>query len=110
LNSFPEEFKFSLIKENGWYKAKNHGDNLYGVSRDHIFSVNEAFKNKIDPYYISHPANCELLLHSDNASKSDNCKITINDLKNKVKKWNNKYGIYENKINYELLKEMNLIE
>lgn len=106
LNQFPTEFDFSLIKENGWYKAKNHGDNLYGVSRDHIFSVNEAFKQQIDPYYISHPANCKLLLHSDNVSKSDDCGITFEELKNKVDKWNDKYGVYENKINYNILKEI----
>jgi predicted RNA-binding Zn-ribbon protein involved in translation (DUF1610 family) len=108
LNQFPTEFDFSLIKENGWYKAKNHGDNLYGVSRDHIFSVNEAFKQQIDPYYISHPANCKLLLHSDNVSKSDECGITFEELKDKVQKWNEKYGVYENKINYNILKEIKL--
>ena len=108
LNQFPSEFDFSLIKENGWYKAKNHGDNLYGVSRDHIFSVNEAFKQQIDSYYISHPANCKLLLHSDNVSKSDDCGITFEELKYKVDKWNEKYGIYENKINYNILKEIKL--
>lgn len=41
LNSYEKEFDFKLIEENGWYKAKNHGDNLNGVSRDHIFSVKE---------------------------------------------------------------------
>jgi hypothetical protein len=108
LNQFPSEFDFSLIKDRGWYKAKNRGNNLYGVSRDHIFSVNEAFKQQIDPYYISHPANCKLLLQSDNVSKSDECGITFEELKNKVQKWNEKYGVYENKINYNILKEIKL--
>lgn len=103
LNEFPDEFDFSLIKENGWYKAKNHGNNLYGVSRDHIFSVSEALKQKIDPYYISHPANCELLLQSNNVAKYTRCGITFEELKYKVDKWNEKYGVYENKINYKLI-------
>ena len=105
LNKYPEEFNFSIIKENGWYKAKNHGDNLYGVSRDHIFSVDEGFRQKIDPYYISHPANCKLLLHSDNSSKYNRCDITFEELKEKINKWNEKYGVYENLINYEIFNE-----
>ena len=107
LNQFPTEYDFSIIKDNGWYKAKNHGDNLYGVSRDHIFSVYEGFKQQIDPYYISHPANCKLLLQSENASKCSNCGMTIEELKNKIKEWNEKYGNYENKINYKLLENLN---
>lgn len=108
LNSYPKEFNFDLINENGWYCAKNHGDNLSGVSRDHRFSINEAFKQKIDPYYISHPANCELLIHNDNSSKRDKCSITKDELIKEVNEWNEKYGVYENKIDYLILKEYNL--
>lgn len=109
LNSYPEEFDFSLIKENGWYQAKNHGDNLCGISRDHMFSVKCGFEYMIDPYYISHPANCQLLRHNDNASKHANCSISKEELIEKVNKWNLKYGIYENKIDYKLLNEYGLI-
>lgn len=55
LSDYPDEFEFSLIEKYGWYKAKNRGDNLNGVSRDHMLSVNEGFNMKIDPYLISHP-------------------------------------------------------
>ncbi len=109
LNQFPEEFDFKLIEENGWYKAKNHGDNLYGVSRDHKYSCNEGFRNLIDPYLISHPANCKLLLHSENSSKCDECSISIKDLIRNVNEWNKKYGEYKNTIDYELLKSLGLI-
>lgn len=105
LSDFPKEFDFKLIEENGWYAAKNHGDNLQGVSRDHMFSIKEGFKNKIDPYFISHPANCELLLQSKNASKHNKCSIDIEKLKERVAKWNEKYGEYVNKINYLSLEE-----
>ena len=107
LNKYQNEYDFSLIKDNGWYKPTNRGDNLHGVSRDHIFSVCEGFKQQIDPYYISHPANCKLLLQSENASKHNNCAITIEELKTKIDEWNKKHGIYENKINYNLLKSVN---
>ena len=105
LKDYPNEFEFNLIAENGWYKASNHGNNLNGISRDHIFSINEAFKEHIDPYYISHPANCKLLVHSDNSSKHTKCGITKEELFLKVREWNEKYGEYPNKIDYDLLKE-----
>ena len=91
MNTYPNEFDFSLIEKNGWYKAKNHGDNLNGVSRDHMYSIMEGFRNNIDPDIISHPANCKLLLHNDNVSKSDNCSITIDELKKRINEWENKY-------------------
>lgn len=92
LNDFPNEFEFSLIEEHGWYKAKNHGDNPKGVSRDHIISVRFGFDNKIDPYLISHPANCMLMQHSKNVSKYIKCGMTLDELKNKVEQWNIKYS------------------
>lgn len=100
LNSFPDEFDFTLVEQFGWYKAKNHGNNLYGISRDHIFSRDDGLKYLIDPYIISHPANCRLLQHSKNASKYNRSDITIDDLILKIHQWHTKYGVYENKINY----------
>lgn len=100
LNSYPNEFDFDLINKYGWYKAKNHGNNPNGISRDHIYSCNEGFINLIDPYILSHPANCQLIRQSKNASKHDKCNITLNSLKEKIKEWNSKYGIYPNNINY----------
>lgn len=91
LANYPNEFKFELIEEHGWYKAKNKGDNLYGVSRDHIYSVKDGFLNKINPNIISHPANCRLVLHSDNASKGDRSDITIEELLGRIKCWDEKY-------------------
>lgn len=105
LNEFPNEFNFELIKKQGWYKAKNHGDNLYGASRDHIVSIKYGFEHNIDPYIISHPANCQLLIQTENESKSSKCDITIEELETKIEKWNKKYGEYPNKIN-DLIKSL----
>lgn len=108
LNSYPEEFDFSLIEKYGWYKAKNRGNNLNGISRDHIYSRNKGFENLIDPYIISHPANCQLLRHNDNISKCDKCEISIIDLIEKIKKWNQKYGEYPNTIDYKIFEISNI--
>ena len=108
LNSYPEEFDFSLIERYGWYKAKNRGDNLNGISRDHIYSRDKGFENLLDPYIISHPANCQLLKHNDNASKNRECGIKIEELIEKIKMWNQKYGEYPNTIDYKIFENSNI--
>lgn len=109
LNNYPDEFDFSLIEKHGWYKAKNRGDNLNGISRDHIYSRNKGFEELIDPYIISHPANCQLLRHNDNISKHKGCDISIGDLIEKIKKWHQKYGEYPNLIDYKIFEKSNII-
>lgn len=108
LNMFEDEFDFNLIIKYGWYSPKNKGNNLNGISRDHKYSCSEGFKNLIDPYIISHPANCELLQHHENQIKKTKCSITLNELINNIINWNNKYGVYENKINYKVLESYNI--
>jgi hypothetical protein len=92
LADFPNEFNFSLIEEHGWYSAKNCGNNLNGVSRDHIVSVKFGYENGIDPKVLSHPANCQLLLHGSNVSKGKKCGITYEQLLQKIVEWNKKYN------------------
>lgn len=93
LKDYENEFNFKLIEQYGWYKAKNRGDNLGGVSRDHMYSVMGGFRNNIEPKIILHPANCKLMIHNKNVSKSDKCSITIEKLEDNIKKWNLKYKL-----------------
>lgn len=92
LKSYTDEFDFALIEKYGWYSAKNHGNNLHGVSRDHMISTSYGFKNNIDPNIISHPANCMLLQQSKNASKGSKISISLDQLLEKIHCWNIKYG------------------
>jgi hypothetical protein len=92
IGDYPDEFDFKLIENHGWYSAKNRGNNLNGVSRDHIVSVKFGFENSIDPKIISHPANCQLLRHNDNVSKHKKCSMTIEDLLEKIQKWDDRYN------------------
>lgn len=91
LSDFPEEFDFELIKEHGWYDPKKNSN---GVSRDHLYSVNAGFKNKVPSLLLGHPANCQLVLHKKNQSKGVKCSITLNELKVRILKWEQKYGKY----------------
>ena len=91
INKFKDEFDFSLIEKYGWYSPTNKGNNLNGISKDHIYSVKNGFINKINPEIINHPANCNLMIHSDNNKKKSKCNITLGDLLEKIKNWDNKY-------------------
>ena len=95
LSDYPDEFNFSLIEQHGWYKASNRGNNLTGISRDHIVSVRHGFDNNIDSSLISHPANCQLLQQGINASKGKKCGLTFEELLVSISDWNNKYSIVD---------------
>jgi hypothetical protein len=84
---FPKDFDLSLIDKFGWYKAKNRGDNFKGVSRDHMFSVMDGYRNSIPPEIIKHPANCVLMLQAENISKKDKSTISIDQLKERIAIW-----------------------
>lgn len=93
LNDYPDEFDFDLIREYGWYSPTNKKNNLGGVSRDHILSVREGFELGIDPFLLAHPANCRLMIHTDNISKNKKSDINFKELMNRIKKFDNRYAI-----------------
>lgn len=92
LNDYPNEFDFMLIEQYGWYRAKNRGDNLNGISRDHMVSIKYGYENKINPEIINHPANCKLMIHNDNVRKHKTSSITIDELNERIDNWNLKYN------------------
>jgi ribosomal protein L37E len=91
VNDYPDEFNLSLVKKLGWYSPSNKGNNLNGVSKDHIYSVYDGFKNNVDFNILKHPANCKLVQHIDNNKKKCQSLITLDKLLLKIKKWNEKY-------------------
>lgn len=95
IYEFPDEYDLDLILKYGWYKVTKNKEenNLKGVSRDHIYSISEGFKNNIDPNIIKHPANCRLIRHNENQSKGFKCSIIIEELIQKIEEWNKRYNI-----------------
>lgn len=95
LNDYPHEFDFNLISKYGWYSPSNsRKSNIGGVSRDHMLSVMDGFKLNIDPLLLSHPANCKLMIHSDNIRKHKKSSITLDELLIRILEWDYKYGKY----------------
>lgn len=91
IKDYPDEFKFNLIEAHGWYQASNRGNNLNGVSRDHMVSCRYGFDNNLPAEHLRHPANCELLIHNKNISKHTKNSITYEELLERIKIWNEKY-------------------
>lgn len=92
---FPDEFDLSLLEKYNWYCTPGYNHNLKnvsGVSRDHMISKNFGWLNKIDPYFISHPANCKLITQLENNIKYVKCSLTLEELKERIKIWNSKYN------------------
>lgn len=94
LNDYPDYFEFELIEKHGWYSPTNKNNNLNGVSRDHMLSVNEGFHLGVDPFLLAHPSNCKLMIHNDNISKNKRSSITLNELLNRIEEFELKYGKY----------------
>ena len=92
IKDYPNEFDFNLLATHGMYKPKNHGNNLGGVSRDHIMSVRWGFDNNVSSKMISHPANCCLMLQSENSRKHCKKTISVQELNNRILTWNSKYS------------------
>lgn len=90
---YPNLFDLNELQEKGWFSPGGKAGkwNPQGLSRDHKVSVNEAIKNCYDPYYITHPLNCELLSHTINNKKNTESSIKydiliklINDYDKKI--------------------------
>jgi hypothetical protein len=87
LKDYPNKFDLNLIKKYGLYSPSNKGNNLDGISKDHMLSIKNGFEQNIDPIIISHPANCELLPHKKNQNKKTKSSITLTNLLEKIKYW-----------------------
>lgn len=80
------EEEIKLLKEYGVF---NSISNTKGCVRDHLLSRRYGFENNIPTWVISHPANCEIVLHSENVRRSstnDNL-ITLEELLERIENW-----------------------
>jgi hypothetical protein len=94
---YPNEFDMKLLKDRGFYSPSNKKNNLGGVSKDHMVSVRWGFDNTTDPKIISHPANCQLMIHNENISKHKKCDLTLEELLVRISRWEEKYGKWHDK-------------
>lgn len=98
ISKYPEWFSdaTALIKEYGWYStpgSRNGIKNINGISRDHLYSVTDGWINNVSPDLIRHPANCNLIPHTQNQSKHKKSSITLEELYSRIEKFNSMYGL-----------------
>jgi hypothetical protein len=84
---------YELLKEHGMYHKHQ---NPNGVVKDHKISCHDGFDQQIDPELMRHPANCEFMLHKDNARKTRMSSITHNKLQALVLEWET--GTFEGRV------------
>ena len=90
-NLYPYLPGYELIKKHGWYDKET---NTNGVTRDHMLSKHYGFVHNIDPYLISHPANCMFMLFKRNSSKREECSLSLQELIERVE-WFNETILYK---------------
>jgi len=89
---YPDLFDLPLLESVGWYSAVNRGNNAGGVSRDHMYSIKDGWENNVHPSIISHPANCRLILQSENWNKRGDSSITLDELMHRIEQWGSGMG------------------
>lgn len=87
---YPKIPNYNLLLDLGIYHPVNNKD---GVCRDHIISKEYGFRNNIDPSIISHPANCQFLTNYDNIKKGESSFLNLDQLIERIEKWNNEEEI-----------------
>lgn len=95
FSQFPDWFPDAgrLIQQYGFWQTKDKNKtNLQGLSRDHLYSVSDGFKNQIDPKLLAHPANCSLVTHTSNQNKHAKSTISLEELKIRIAKFESIYG------------------
>ena len=90
---YPNVFDTSLITDHGWYspggrKGRNREINMHGVARDHLYTISDGFHNKVPPQILAHPANCRIILQSDNSAKNSRSSIDLPELMKRISDWN----------------------
>lgn len=83
------EKMFDIVESNvlslGVWNVKT---NRNGLVRDHKYSRWDGYINKVFPEIMRHPANCQIITHSDNAKKWKKSSISLEELFNTIKGWN----------------------
>lgn len=66
------------------YEIYNPRKNKTGLVRDHMYSINSGFDNGVFPEILRHPANCEIMLNTENSKKCRNNSISLEELLDKI--------------------------
>jgi len=54
---------------------------------DHIYSVSQGFKDQVNPFWIAHPCNLQMLKARENKKKNAKCGHTIEELQVRIQEF-----------------------
>lgn len=94
------------LKTGKLYDKNNKNKNSY--VRDHMFGRKNGFTLGVFPEIIRHPANCQIITHSDNIKKSlknNDSDILLEELFDRITNWNGDY--FEQSLCDELIDNYN---
>lgn len=80
IADYPDLFDIEFIKTVGFCTKGPGKRDTSKLSRDHKVSISDAAKGDYDPYYITHPLNCELMTMKQNNEKKSKSSISYDDL------------------------------
>jgi len=88
FNSLTTDTEKELLRDHGVFDNKS---NTKGCVRDHLLSRRYGYDNNVPPEIISHPANCEIVLHSENVRRRSvrdgDDQITLEQLMERINKF-----------------------
>ena len=93
-----------LLKTGKLKSKENNGAN--SLVRDHMYGRKAGFNDGVFPEILRHPANCQIITHSNNVKKAkfnNDSIISLDDLFYKILNWNTKYD--EHTICLDLIKK-----
>ena len=86
--TYPNIMGFELLSQYTFSSPQTRKPNSVYLHRDHMVSIAYGWENNISPSIISHPANCMILLESENCRKGQSCSISLESLIQRIKTWN----------------------
>ena len=75
---------YELVEQIGWFHPI---ENKKGATKDHLYSVYDAWLNQVPIEVVNHPANCKIITFDDNRRKSRKSVLTLEELYEKIREW-----------------------
>ena len=90
---YPQIPGYELLKTYKFSTPQNKEPGQLYLHRDHRISIEFGWLNKIPFQYISHPANCEIMIEHQNIKKSSNNSIELELLYSIINDWDYEVSI-----------------
>jgi hypothetical protein len=74
-----------FINSVGFWNSKRKNNKNEALVRDHMYSKQNGYKNRVFPEILRHPENCNFITHAENSAKHSKSTILLSELFNRIK-------------------------